>query len=190
MDARLAAGVFVALGFADLAVLNFHLAPALMRERASEAAPRPAPAAVLTTATPAAEPPREAPKAAAPEEGKERVGPARVAPAPIADVRFRLQSERVESLEAAADLERAARVLTADPSRRITLRGHADRLGLPANNLVLSRRRAEAVKQVLVMHGAPADRIEVEAAGDAEPVDPSDTPAAWAKNRRVQILWR
>ena len=187
MHARLASGVFVALGFADLAVLNFHLAPALLRERAAEIAPCPmpppssAPAAATTEPAPPREARAEAPAASAPSRA-----PAET----IDDVRFRLQSERVESLEAAAALGRAARALAADPSRRIALRGHADRLGLPASNLVLSRRRAEAVKQLLVMHGAPAERIDVQAAGDAEPVDPSDTPAAWAKNRRVQVLWR
>lgn len=185
MHARLASGVFVALGFADLAVLNLHLAPALVREHAAEIAPCPmpppssAPAAATTEPAPARQ--AEAPAASAPSRA-----PAEA----IDDVRFRLQSERVESLEAAAALGRAARALAADPSRRIALRGHADRLGQPASNLVLSRRRAEAVKQLLVMHGAPAERIEVQAAGDAEPVDPSDTPAAWAKNRRVQVLWR
>lgn len=185
MHARLASGVFVALGFADLAVLNFHLAPALLREHAAEIAPCPMP------------PPSSAPAAATTEPAPPREAKAPAASAPprapaetIDDVRFRLQSERVESLEAAAALGRAARALAADPSRRIALRGHADRLGQPAANLVLSRRRAEAVKQLLVMHGAPAERIEVQAAGDAEPVDPSDTPAAWAKNRRVQVLWR
>jgi peptidoglycan-associated lipoprotein len=42
----------------------------------------------------------------------------------------------------------------------------------------------------LISHGAPLDRITVEAVGDSEPIDPGNNPVAWAKNRRVQVLWR
>jgi outer membrane protein OmpA-like peptidoglycan-associated protein len=46
------------------------------------------------------------------------------------------------------------------------------------------------VARLLIARGASADRLLVEAMGDAEPIDPAWTPAAWAKNRRVQIVWR
>lgn len=198
MQARFASGFFLVLGVADLAVLNLVLAPKLVtppeRDTVSRSTPTPAqttagrpaapssgPAALAQTAVSA--PPRSAPPPA-PKPIAARQGRAAL------DVRFSLQSELVTSIEGAGALDRLATELAADPTLGVVLRGHADRLGRPAHNLVLSQRRAEAVKRYLVMRGAPGDRIDVEAAGDTEPLDPDDTPAAWSKNRRVEVRWR
>ena len=71
-----------------------------------------------------------------------------------------------------------------------SLRGHSDPVGVPAHNIDLAERRALVVKRYLVRRGAPADRIAVEAVGAADPADPRHTIAAWARNRRVEVLWR
>jgi len=38
-----------------------------------------------------------------------------------------------------------------------------------------------------VRHGIPANRLAAASFGENEPLDPADTPAAYAKNRRVEI---
>jgi outer membrane protein OmpA-like peptidoglycan-associated protein len=197
MHARFASGLFLALGFADLAVLDLILAPRLAAEQEARAAtaraavaastPTPKAAANKEAPPPAAEPLAAAPK---PAPAPRAAAPGAEAPPPIPDVLFAIESESVTSLPAILRLERVAVELRTHPGRRLLLRGHADRLGSPAHNLMLSRHRAEAVRRILVVRGAPADRITVEAAGDSEPADPDSTPTAWAKNRRVQILWR
>lgn len=193
MSARFASGVFLALGFADLAVLNLLLAPRLGTDstsRAETTTPDKAPSAAAKAAgrAPArlVSPPRPAAPKPAPIAAAAQPARARAAP----DVRFALASDLVTSIPAARSLEQVAREIASDGSRQILLRGHADRLGQPTMNLALSRRRADSVKRYLTLRGAPAGRIAVEALGDTEPADPSDTPAAWAKNRRVEVLWR
>jgi outer membrane protein OmpA-like peptidoglycan-associated protein len=66
--------------------------------------------------------------------------------------------------------------------------GYSDRSGDEFNNLLLSARRAEAVKRALVARGIPADRLLIQALGESDLADPSKPDAAI--NRRVTITWR
>ncbi len=66
--------------------------------------------------------------------------------------------------------------------------GYSDRRGDEFSNLVLSARRAQAVKQGLVARGVPADHILLQALGASEPVHDTDPLAA--ENRRVVVKWR
>jgi outer membrane protein OmpA-like peptidoglycan-associated protein len=47
--------------------------------------------------------------------------------------------------------------------------------------------RADAVKDLLVKAGVPADRIRTEGLGSEKPIAPNDTEANRAKNRRIEI---
>lgn len=69
----------------------------------------------------------------------------------------------------------------------ILVTGHADRTGDAALNMSLSARRAESVKAALMSRGVPAARIRTEGKGATEPVDPSNTEEAYAKNRRTEF---
>jgi outer membrane protein OmpA-like peptidoglycan-associated protein len=185
VHATMASWLVLSLGVADLAVLNLVLAPRLAErqraagpvEIAAEARPIPPPEA------PAPVPAAAAPPAASPPPPDP--GPAEAAP----DIVFELGESQVPA-SGAADARRLADALRAAGGRTLVLRGHADRLGSAARNLALSRLRAENVRRLLGVFGAPADRIVVEAAGDAEPASAEDTPRGWARNRRVQLLWR
>lgn len=53
--------------------------------------------------------------------------------------------------------------------------GHSDRIGNPKDNLALSKRRAEAVQQVLVEAGVPAAAISATGVGSSQPVTSADT---------------
>jgi peptidoglycan-associated lipoprotein len=108
----------------------------------------------------------------------------------IADVNFELSSYQITYLPSIVALKRVAQELRKDPSRRLLLRGHTDQMGPDSYKHALSQRRATTVQMFLISHGAPLDRITVEAVGDSEPIDPGSNPVAWAKNRRVQVLWR
>jgi outer membrane protein OmpA-like peptidoglycan-associated protein len=108
----------------------------------------------------------------------------------IADVNFELSSFQITYLPSIVALKRVAQELRNDPSRRLLLRGHSDQMGPDSYKHALSQRRAITVQMFLISHGAPLDRITVEAVGDSEPVDSANNPVAWAKNRRVQVLWR
>jgi OOP family OmpA-OmpF porin len=75
----------------------------------------------------------------------------------------------------------------------IVLSGHSDSAGGDQANLVTSRKRAEAVARWLREHHVAADRIEIVAFGEQNPVAPNANPdgtpneAGRAKNRRVEI---
>lgn len=75
----------------------------------------------------------------------------------------------------------------------ITVRGHTDSVGSDDANLRASRRRAEAVRDFLVQHGAAAEQIVVVALGEMRPVAPnahldgSPDEEGRAANRRVEV---
>jgi outer membrane protein OmpA-like peptidoglycan-associated protein len=90
--------------------------------------------------------------------------------------------------EANKQLDLAARLFRdANPVLMFST-GHTDKTGDEYANLLLSARRAEAVKRALVARGIPADRLLVQALGESELAD-SDTPTA-PENRSVTITWR
>jgi outer membrane protein OmpA-like peptidoglycan-associated protein len=190
MHARLASGFLLALGFADLAALNLLLAPRLEQHAAMAAtaapptaAPPPTPAPAPRSAPACPPPPPSAAPAPAPTTARPTGEPA------TPDVLFELGETHVPGARG-EDIRRVAALLRDRAARRILVRGHSDRLGPSDKNLKISWERAESVRRLLVAFGAPPERLVVEAVGDAEPVSPEDTPRGWARNRRVQILWR
>ncbi|MGE0152326.1 MAG: OmpA family protein [Reyranellaceae bacterium] len=72
--------------------------------------------------------------------------------------------------------------------QRLNVTGHADRAGTEQYNMALSLRRANAVKQVLVAEGIPADSIVVIGRGESQPLVPTADGVREAQNRRVEII--
>ncbi len=75
----------------------------------------------------------------------------------------------------------------------IVLRGHSDSSGSDEANIRASRRRAEAVGDMLEELGANSDRIKIIALGEQNPIEPNAMPdgepneEGRAANRRVEI---
>jgi outer membrane protein OmpA-like peptidoglycan-associated protein len=70
---------------------------------------------------------------------------------------------------------------------RLHIVGRADPTGVESDNLELSRRRANAVRDRLVAAGAHAAMIAVDATGSSDPL-PADSPAERARlNRSVSF---
>ena len=69
--------------------------------------------------------------------------------------------------------------------------GHADRQklgrGAFASNWELSAQRAINVVKLLVDEGVAPNRLAATGFGEFQPLDPADTPQAYAKNRRIEI---
>jgi type VI secretion system protein ImpK len=87
-------------------------------------------------------------------------------------------------------LGRIAEGLKATPGT-VLITGHTDNQPIRTlrypSNWHLSQDRANAVKTLLTESGIKPERMRAEGKADAEPVDPAPTPAARAKNRRVEI---
>lgn len=81
-----------------------------------------------------------------------------------------------------------ARYLQSNPSARVRLEGHADERGTREYNLGLGERRAMAVESALLGKGVSREQISVVSYGEERPEDLGRGEAAWAKNRRVQIV--
>jgi outer membrane protein OmpA-like peptidoglycan-associated protein len=86
------------------------------------------------------------------------------------------------------DLEKIAQALTDNPGWSAIIEGHTDSQGGAAYNLDLSSRRALAVRDEMVFtYHVPATRLSIIGAGSATPVQPNETPAGRASNRRVEV---
>lgn len=70
----------------------------------------------------------------------------------------------------------------------IRLEGHADERGTTDYNLALGQRRADSVHRYLVSGGVPVSRLRTVSYGEERPADRGHNEAAWAANRRVEIL--
>lgn len=85
-------------------------------------------------------------------------------------------------------LENIAEYVKADPRViQLYVDGHTDYIGLRADNLELSRQRAEVVVDYLVEHGVPRDKITVRWHGERYPTASNRTKEGRAKNRRVTV---
>jgi chemotaxis protein MotB len=69
--------------------------------------------------------------------------------------------------------------------------GHADRNPIRsprfASNWELAAARAIAVARLLIAEGLPANRVAATSFGDTQPMDAGDSPAALARNRRIEL---
>jgi outer membrane protein OmpA-like peptidoglycan-associated protein len=89
--------------------------------------------------------------------------------------------------QAATHLADLAGVLAKYPDDHIEVIGFTDSTGTESHNQDLSRRRAEAVRRVLVDRGVSDKAARAIGMGEAQPLAPNDTSSGRAKNRRVEL---
>ncbi|MEV5885588.1 OmpA family protein [Streptomyces sp. NPDC052020] len=112
-----------------------------------------------------------------------------------ADVKFALQAEVLFgkdsarlSAESRARVAGIAEEIRAQNATRIRVFGFTDDLGSSAHGDVLSKRRADAVQQILVQELDDADiTYEVRGYGEQYPIADNATEAGRKKNRRVEV---
>ncbi len=71
----------------------------------------------------------------------------------------------------------------------VRLEGHADERGSREYNMALGERRANAVRDFLVLQGVRRSDLEVVSYGEERPLAMGSSDSAWAKNRRVEIVY-
>jgi len=87
-------------------------------------------------------------------------------------------------------LDEISRFLMAHPNLEAKVLGHTDKTGNERHNVQLSARRAEAVAEYLIDHGASFDQVYFEGFGSSQPIASNDSEEGRRKNRRVEILFR
>jgi len=82
-----------------------------------------------------------------------------------------------------------AKYLAANPGTRVRLEGHTDERGSREYNIGLGERRAQSVRRALLLQGASDAQISTVSYGEERPAVAGHDDAAWAKNRRVEIVY-
>ena len=70
----------------------------------------------------------------------------------------------------------------------IRLEGHTDERGTREYNLALGERRANSVRDYMVLNGIASYRIETISYGEERPIAYGSGEANWAQNRRVELV--
>src|ERR1700689_5463634 len=83
----------------------------------------------------------------------------------------------------------AAHNLTASPGMKMKLEGNTDERGTREYNIGLGERRAQAVRRALMLQGASENQLTTVSFGAERPAVEGDDEAAWAKNRRVELVY-
>lgn len=83
----------------------------------------------------------------------------------------------------------AARDAKAGGATRITIVGHADRVGGDGYNVDLSLRRAEAVRREMIRDGVDEHLFVIDGRGDRDPAVPTADGVREPENRRVVVTW-
>jgi peptidoglycan-associated lipoprotein len=82
-----------------------------------------------------------------------------------------------------------ASYLKANPKQKIIIQGNTDERGTAEYNLALGQRRSDAVRKSLNLMGVSDDQMEAVSFGKEKPKAEGDTEAAWAENRRADIVY-
>lgn len=74
-------------------------------------------------------------------------------------------------------------------STKVRLEGHADERGSREYNIGLGERRAQSVRQAMMLQGVRSAQIETLSYGEERPLDSGKGEYAWSQNRRVKIVY-
>jgi outer membrane protein OmpA-like peptidoglycan-associated protein len=80
------------------------------------------------------------------------------------------------------------RMMKSSPTMRVEIGGHTDNSGSDDYNLALSKRRATAVREMLINGGADGSRITAVGYGKTKPLAPNDSRQGRSLNRRTEFI--
>jgi peptidoglycan-associated lipoprotein len=86
-------------------------------------------------------------------------------------------------------VEAHAKYLGTNKGRKIVIQGNTDERGGREYNLALGQKRAEAVRKSLSLLGVPESQMEAVSLGKEKPKATGSDEAAWAENRRSDIVY-
>jgi outer membrane protein OmpA-like peptidoglycan-associated protein len=109
-----------------------------------------------------------------------------IAPNIELDINFASGSARIEEISKKI-LDELIPKLKAFEDLDILIVGHTDDVGSEADNLQLSKNRADSVKEYFVTQGISAERIKTDGRGESEHIAPNDSDDNRRKNRRTEI---
>jgi len=84
-------------------------------------------------------------------------------------------------------LDSLAQVFITNPIFVAEIAGYTDNVGEDVDNLRLSQRRANAIRDYLLSKGVDPERVFAKGYGENYPVASNDTPEGRSKNRRTEV---
>lgn len=106
----------------------------------------------------------------------------------LGDVLFKAASAELDP-SANRTLLQVVHFLQLNPKRKVRIEGYTDNRGDAAENLALSKARAQAVGDFMQSLGVDAQRLEVVGYGEQHRVAENASARGRAQNRRVEILF-
>ncbi|MBR1765738.1 MAG: OmpA family protein [Bacteroidales bacterium] len=82
------------------------------------------------------------------------------------------------------------KAMAADKNVKVLITGHTDNVGSAEGNMTYGKKRAEALKALMVNRGAPAASISTASRGENDPVVDNDTEEHRYQNRRAVVTLR
>lgn len=80
--------------------------------------------------------------------------------------------------------------LTKNTGRKVLIQGNTDERGGTEYNLALGQKRAEAVRRAMSSLGVSEGQMEAVSLGEEKPKATGSDEAAWAENRRADIVYQ
>jgi peptidoglycan-associated lipoprotein len=82
-----------------------------------------------------------------------------------------------------------AKFLSNNRQFKMLVQGNTDERGSREYNLALGQKRADSIKKMLTLLGAREEQVESVSLGEEKPKSEGQNEAAWAENRRGDILY-
>lgn len=83
-----------------------------------------------------------------------------------------------------------SRYLNSHKNRKVVIQGNTDERGGSEYNLALGQKRAEAVRKSMSLMGVSDSQMEAVSFGKEKPRAEGSNEAAWAENRRADIVYQ
>jgi OOP family OmpA-OmpF porin len=105
----------------------------------------------------------------------------------ILDIHFKLNSSEVAA-ESRAVIRKFVSAVNNTHFTKIVVEGYTDSTGGYEKNMILSQRRADSVKDIMIQYGVDSSRIRAVGKGELSPISPNDTEIGRAENRRIEVI--
>jgi OOP family OmpA-OmpF porin len=103
-------------------------------------------------------------------------------------IKFDINSDRLRE-ESYGTINEIVKTLNENSDLKVRVVGHTDNSGSAADNLILSKKRADAVIKVLTEeYKISSDRLQADGKGSTAPVSENKTAEGRAMNRRVEFI--
>ncbi|MGI9475697.1 MAG: OmpA family protein [Hyphomicrobiaceae bacterium] len=102
------------------------------------------------------------------------------------DIQFEVGSNRLTE-SSTGTLDRLIENYRKCPGLQLEIAGHTDSTGNASDNLDLSKRRAEAVRDYFISKGLPGDKFVARGYGETRPRVSNNSAANRARNRRIEF---